>query len=358
MSTRPAIGRLLAVTLATTCVGLVAMVGPMPVEARTARIDPATLPRGADPTVPHMIEGTIVDGARTAPATARGDHVALWTTSRGYVVKDAVSPPGGATVTRLVFVSRTGRKRTIARFREYSSLTTAQAVSPSGRRIAWAVQPDEARLRTRIKVANPDTGRVLAVRAFRLTTVVAVTGNRVLLAHRVRWRNPETTWWDYRRDTLVKVADQAAVGADLRHDKVVFDRSTNGEFCNRVARLSQPSRTLWRSCRIYPHQWSPDGSRALATHTYFDAAGTDRWLTIDGRIGRPLGRVSGRLDWDAAWEDNRHFLTMAQGDSGTAAIVRCTVAGRCERASRLWPVPLPDDPSVYYAPPPVVLATD
>jgi hypothetical protein len=68
--------------------------------------------------------------------------------------------------------------------------------------------------------------------------------------------------------------------------------------------------------------------------------------------------VSGRLDWDASWEDNRHFLTMAQGDSGTAAIVRCTVAGRCERASRLWHVPLPDDPSVYYAPPPVVLSTN
>jgi hypothetical protein len=65
--------------------------------------------------------------------------------------------------------------------------------------------------------------------------------------------------------------------------------------------------------------------------------------------------ITGRLDWTATWEDDHHFLTLAQSDSGRAAIIRCDLSGDCERASRLWSVPVPAD--LYYAPPPVVLPT-
>ena len=92
------------------------------------------------------------------------------------------------------------------------------------------------------------------------------------------------------------------------------------------------------------------------THTYFDAAGTDTWWVGRGRSGRLVAAVGGRLDWRAVWEDDRHLLTLAQGDDGTAAIVRCDLDGACERASRLWDVPVPSEPSLYYASPPVVLA--
>ena len=34
-----------------------------------------------------------------------------------------------------------------------------------------------------------------------------------------------------------------------------------------------------------------------------------------------LGRITGRLAWDAVWEDDAHFLTLALGDSGQAAIM-------------------------------------
>lgn len=57
------------------------------------------------------------------------------------------------------------------------------------------------------------------------------------------------------------------------------------------------------------------------------------------------------------WEDDAHFLTLAQSDAGRAAIIRCDLTGSCERASRLWDVPVPPDPSLFYASPPVVLAT-
>lgn len=187
---------------------------------------------------------------------------------------------------------------------------------------------------------------------------VARTGERRLVARSPHWRHPATAWWDYRRDRVRRFHDQAAVRADLRHDRVVLTTSRIGEFCLRVAVLSSPRRTLWRSCGRAPHAWSRDGRHVLMTHTYFDAAGTDTWWVGDGRTGRPLAAVGGRLDWHAVWEDDAHFLTLAQSDDGTAAIVRCDLSGACERASRLWDVPLPEEPSLYYASPPVVLAAD
>lgn len=72
--------------------------------------------------------------------------------------------------------------------------------------------------------------------------------------------------------------------------------------------------------------------------------------------GRRLGQVDGRLDWNSAiWEDDTHFLTLAQGDSGKAAIIRCTVTGSCERASRMWSRPVEEH--AYYTAPPVLLAS-
>jgi hypothetical protein len=56
------------------------------------------------------------------------------------------------------------------------------------------------------------------------------------------------------------------------------------------------------------------------------------------------------------WEDDDHFLTLALGDSGQAAVIRCTVTGECERASRLFEVGKATSQPNYIAPP-VVLAS-
>jgi len=329
---------------------LAAVVLPLlPVSAASPRIDPAAMPRGADPAVVHLVRDTIRDGDRRIPATRRGEHGALWVVAGGYVVRDYNVGPRRST--RVVFISRTGERRVVAR----SRLWIEVRVSPTGRRMATQVWPNDLTQRSVITVSRPRTGRVVAQQELRLATLAALTDHRVLVGRRIRWKDPATVWWNYERKTVRRIHHQAAVAADVRHDKVVFDRSDDGEFCNRVAVLSRPARTLWRSCQVYPHQWSPDGARAIATHTYFDAAGTDRWWVVDGRTAQRQARITGRLDWDAVWEDDQHFLTKAQSDAGKAAVIRCDLTGSCERASRIWDVPLPDD-SLYYAPPPVVLA--
>lgn len=322
----------------------------LPAGAGSTRIDPAALPRGGDPAVAHLVRDTIRDGHTRIPATTAGRHDALWEMADGYVVRD--HGVGRRDLVRVTFITRRGERRVVARSRGWISV----AVSPSGRSLAVQVPSTASGLQSVVTVIRPTEGRVVASRELRLATLAAVTDRRVLLGLRARWHDPATAWWSYRRDRLWRIADRAAVDADVTHDKVVLDTSSGGRFCYRVAALSRPARALWRSCRSRPRQWAPDGHHAIATHTYFDAAGTDRWLIVDGHTGNLGGRVTGRLAWDAVWEDDSHFLTLAQGDAGQAAVIRCDLSGKCERASRLWDVPVPPDPSVYYAPPPVILA--
>ena len=163
-----------------------------------------------------------------------------------------------------------------------------------------------------------------------------------------------TLWWRPAGDTVQKISDESVVGVDFRNDRIVFDVPRDAPACVRVARLSSFTRTLWRSCDLVPHLWSPDGDLALATHAYFDDVGTNLWATIGGATGARRSQVTGRLDWEAVWEDDRHFLTIAQGDDGMAAIIRCTTGGDCERASRLWDMGVPDYLPNYIAPPVVL----
>jgi hypothetical protein len=336
---------------ATTAAAAAAFVPQVGAAAEPPHIHPAALPRGHDPAVAYLVRDTIRDGRLRVPATKRGDHQALWVVAGGYIVRDI--NVGARQLTRVVYIRRSGERRVLAQSREWMAV----AVSASGRSVAFQRSSSSDGLRTVIAVFHPRSGRPIAHRELRLATLAGVTDHRVLVGMRARWRDPATVWWNYDHNRLRRIYHQAALSADVRHDKVVFDRSSVGEFCNRVAVLSRPARTLWRSCRIYPHQWSPNGRHAVATHTYFDAAGTDRWWVINGRTAVRQAQITGRLGWHAVWEDNGHFLLLAQSDAGKAAILRCSLTGSCQRASRLWNVPVPTEPSVYYASPPVVLAT-
>jgi hypothetical protein len=342
----------LRIALAAACAFSGALLTRPTADAAPAGIDPAALPRGDDPAVAHLVHDTIRDGAARIAATTRGRHEALWVVDGGYVVRDYNVGP--KRLIRVTFISSTGKRREIARSHDWIEV----AVSQDGGRLAFRRSLGPTGQRSVITVEDASDGTVVGKRELRLATLVAVTGTRVLVGRRFHWHHPATQWWNYGSDRLRKIADQAAVGADVRHDKLVLGTPSAGEFCNRVAPLSHPHRTLWRSCRIYPHQWSPNGARALATHTYFDAAGTDRWWVIDGSTAARQARITGRLDWDAVWEDDGHWLTLAQSEAGKGAIIRCDVTGDCERASRLWKDPLPSEPSLYYAPPPVVLSSN
>lgn len=336
--------------------GMIAGAGAwVPAAAGTTPVEPATLARGANPSIPYLVRDVIHDGSARVTATHRGQHLHLWVVKGGYVVQDLLPRHSRY---RLVFIGsggHAGERVVIGR----SHLDQSATVSAGGRRIAWTQGPNDLSTRTAVSVSDPLTGQVIARRTFRWARVLGVTRSRVLLTRRDRpvQVHPTTVWWNHRTHRVSTIARREAVRADLVHHRIVIATGQFDEpaFCNRVAPLTHPARTLWRSCSLAPHAWSPDGSRVLATHTYFDDVGTNRWFTLRASDATRLGQIRGRLDWDAVWEDNQHFLTLALGDSGQASIVRCTVGGRCERASRLWDVGKATSQPNYIAPP-VVLA--
>ena len=339
---------LIRLWVAAACAVSLALAPLTPSHADPDDLLPSALALGPEPALAHIVHDVLRDGERRIGLPARGQHEALWEVVGGYVVRTIDVGPRHRS--RVLFVADTGERRELARSRGW----IAVAVSTDRRRVAHHRTVSRTGERTVVTVTEPTSGRVVGQRRFRLATLVAVDGDRVLLGRRLNWRDPASAWWNYRADRVRRWYGQAAVSADLAHDRAVFDRQSAGEFCLRVALVSEPGHTLWRSCRVRPHRWSPDGSRALATHAYFDAAGTTRWWVLAGNGPVREATFAGRLDWHAVWEDDTHFLTIAQGDDGQAAIVRCDVTGACERASRTWSLPL--DPDLFYASPPVVLA--
>jgi hypothetical protein len=346
---------LVAATLAAlTLGGTVPAVSDQPAStaARPAappHIDPAALSRGADPKIPYLLGHRIRDGERSIRIAKAPNHLDLWETAGGYVVVDNF--PRAERTFRITAISASGKRSVLAR----PQFVAGSAVSPRGHRFAWSDQTGDLAVRSVIRVVNPRTGTLIAKRVFRNASVELVTDKRVLLTRTYRGDNTTTTWWNYRTDRVRQLSDKVALRADYRQGVVVLANRIPSR-CTQVARLAYPSKLLWRSCGITPHAWSPNGRHALATNIYFDMPGTDRWVITNGRTGKRLARVTGRLDWDIAWEDNRHFLAQAQSDSGKSAVIRCDLQARCERAGRLWNREVDEDQ--YFVGPPVVLASN
>jgi hypothetical protein len=325
---------------------------------RPVHIDPAALNRGDDPRIAYLVRDTIHDGDRRVRVWPRGRHWELWETDPGYVVWDSVGRRSGGPGFhwRVVAVDRDGDKRLLGRSKDL----LIPVVSPSGRRVALVNRQfpadDE---RAVIRVVHPHTGRVIARRTFGPDThATAVTDRRVLVDVPGSRRAPTLTWWwNYRSDTMRRVSGWRAIDADVRADRVVFSLRASGiTRCRRVAPLSHPRRTLWRECRLLTYHWNAKGTRALASLPpwQWDLPGTDRWVVVKGRSGEHTRQVVGQLNWGAAWEGNKRFLTIARNEQGRFAVIRCRFDGRCERASRLWQFPVAEDAVTL----PVTLAQD
>lgn len=324
--------------------GIAAIASQVPAQAASSPLDPSSLPRGADPSVPYLRHDTIHDGPLRVHATA-GEHSQLWRIARGYLVLDGSR--------RLVWVGRTGERQLLGR-----SVYTV-AVSPSRDRVVWGASPrGDFEPPVRFTVADVQTGSLVARRTFaRVLWASAITRHRVLLTTSAATPEPATTWWRIGRPELSRLAGEAALATDVRAGRVVFAAGAADEFCNRVAALSRPRHTLSRSCRFASHAWSPGARQALATRTYYDDAGTDYWSVVDSSTATRTSQVTGWLGWDPAWEDPRHFLVPAMGADGAAAVVRCGLRAHCERASRVWDAGSARRPP-YYVGPPVLLPSN
>ncbi|WP_156697771.1 hypothetical protein [Nocardioides sp. Leaf285] len=291
-------------------------------------LNPGQLERGAGPRVPRVLGTSIVDGSLEVPVDADeidllgpagDDYVVVAYDASGGVV-ERVSPDGS---TRVLRESNIGLNE----------------LSSDGSQLFDVVT--RGRDRTVVRVLDTTTGEVTARRGFPgfVDVLDAADGVAVLGGTAPR----RTISWDTATDETTRIVSRQGYRADLAADRLsTFSGDPYDGGCSRITPLSDPARTLWRSCDDIEVAASPGAGRLLTVPLLLDGPLSE--VAVRGAAGRLLGGYGTRGTFGPlVWEDDRTALITVYGVRRTA-VVRCTVAGpaedrTCERATRLIPTP-------------------
>ena len=295
--------------------------------APTIKVRPASLSRGQVPQVPYLFRRTLVHGDVHVRLPRGSDLLAA--SGRAYLV--SVRRPGKDPVLR---VQRDGSRRTILTTSNRYNLAAASDGTLLFRYRTLGKYPD---FRTVINVHDSVTGKRVSRRVFRgHAGILDATRSRVLLSKSAP--TPRTVWWNYKTNTIRKIAAQRGYFADVRVDRLATmtgDPYDGG--CSVLRRLSAPAQKLLRSCKERVEAVAPDGRRVATVDILSDGLGPGT-VTVRGYHGRQQARykVSG---WflEPVFETNRAVLMEANGRY-KSAVIRCE-AGACERSSALKAAP-------------------
>lgn len=298
-------------------------------------IDPGELSRGARPDTVYLRRGTIHDGSRTVDVPEAGRVSAFWRTASGHLVQLLLD---SGTRSRLVALNPDGDRTRIA-----EGPISHVEVSANGRRAAWIRHRQRSTSWVAV-VASSRSGERVSHRAFRGADVSIedFAAHRLLISkYTQRTDHPERTmWWNISTDRVRTYAKHSTVAADLSAGQVALTVPGDEPYvpCVEVRNVPRGERPDWLSCQLYPVNWSASGERAIGLDILSDGAATTRYYLLDADSGtRTLTLRGDSLGYGAVWEDARHVLLTAQDHgSGTAAVVRCSLGGNCERASALF----------------------
>lgn len=285
------------------------------VAAAPVEIEPARLARGADPAVPFVRGGEVVDGTRRVDVPGRRASV-LGRSDGGYVV---VSLVGRTWTTSRVGV--TSRPQTIVT----GPVPEFVELSDDG---GLVTVETNLRRRTRIDVHLASTGDLVRRGLFaRFPRVLDVQGERAVVG------GPDGGYlWNVRTNRRTVLDTGFVYEADISSDRLAsFDKDPYEGGCSQVSQLFSPRDLLWASCVEAVREFSPDGDRIVTQHKLTDGLGAGRLRerTVEGRLLATYDVDS--FFGSVAWEDDTHLLLEAYGES-RGALVRCS-EGDCERAS-------------------------
>ncbi|HET7388479.1 MAG TPA: hypothetical protein VFJ19_17635 [Nocardioidaceae bacterium] len=304
-------------------------------------VDPAALPQGAAPAVPLLDDG---DHARIL----RRGKAPITVTAREYTSYRPVRVKGGFLVYSfdpennypswhfLTFVGYRGQHHEVARGESvylFGGLT-----SPDGRAFAIHVGGDRSH---EIRVVRISDGTVIADRHFPgRTNIIGYRHGRVLL----RRGHHYTRWWDTHTNKLRTFDSRGTTpprdgpcslpaAADLSSGHVPLLRGHGDTAIVSVPR--HPQNVWWLHGGECPVVWSPNDEYVLTLAVIPHGSQPVETVRVrradDGRLVREF---QGAFDASTlAWEDGHTFLGYAS--STRSAVVRCTVAGDCERATGL-----------------------
>ena len=304
---------ILTAALAATVAGAPASAAP------TTTIKPAALPRGADVSIPHLEQKTVVDGA--VRIRIKAPVVRLLGKSGGAYVVGTANRMGGHG--RVFRVQPDGTRTQLARASIYQSQLSDDGVSIVSTRFP--------RNRTTVLTArSATTGATIASRSVRgYASVLDADAGRVLLG-----TDHETLLWSTGDDSLQRVARSWGYAGDLSADVIAgFNKDPYLGGCTVLRRLSTGER-LWRSCQERVTEFDADGSRMATVDILADGLGPG-YVAVRSTTGHRYGAYRVHRGWfgEIHFETPTALLLEANGPR-KAATVRCTDTG-CERASDL-----------------------
>lgn len=312
----------LSISLLTVLAAAAALAVPAGAAAPAVELQPQQLARGADIAIPHVEDGVFVDGARRIELPGTEARI-IGPSHGGWMVgTHRTNRVGEWRGGRVVHVMPDGTVRTVLRDIDPAIVQVSEDGS------ALLGVPDTGRSRAAVTVWSPISGAVSGSRTFRnWPEVVAANGAKVLVRTTTR-----TFWWNYarnevRRPLTRKLTDIASIEHDLL---VTYTKDPYLGGCMRLARLSRPKVTVWRSCRDRVAAISPDGTEILTFHILTDGLGPNeiRLREVDGtRLAAYATNWFG--SW--GWESPGTVLLDVNGKR-KASTVRCTL-GECENAT-------------------------
>jgi len=316
---------------------------PSPRTPAVIALAAADLPLGAAPAVPYVANGRLVDAATSialhlpsgiADVTAVARLGGSWVVAADVRASDGSTGPGAAvvvapdgSVTSAVDGSRTVSG--IAGAPDGSAVVVVDDGANGGRSTLTLLRDGQA------AVSSSVDGRWLPV-GF-------LDGTRVVLRNEDETASPAGRVWDVGTRRFLTSLSGRPTGAGggllgMWNGK----RTDSGQVvCSDLlsAEAGSTSR-LASSCSWQPQAFSVDGQRVLGSPAYGDGAGPTS-LAVLGRSLRPVTTFTGEFEDGAyAFEPDGSVLVVASGKArnrASYAVVRCTVDGRCERASQVFP---------------------
>ncbi len=284
-------------------------------------LQPGSLARGADPSVPVVVGNVLVDGARRVPLSgssvligaSRGDYVS-WTS-------DGASKPS------IWRVQPDGDATLLLRAREaYGSV-----LSTDGDLLAVPRTRVQAK-ETVVTVHDAVTGGVRHTTTFPgYANVLDLDGDDLVVGTTSPAR---TTTWNLSTGRKHRVSARTGYQADISSDRlaVLTDDPYDGG-CSVVSTLSDPAAILSESCTERVTDFSPDGRRLALVDLLTDGLGPNR-VTVRTADGRRVATYDAPFFFGLVrWETSEALLLQTNG-TRRSALVRCARAA-CERASRL-----------------------
>lgn len=307
-------------------------------------LDLSKLPAGRAPEVPWYAGGVIHDGARTTPVgnVEKGSMVSFLPVAGGYVVQVSCCERDGfgfPSTTRLIGVD--GKVR-----RVLPPGAAMPVASGDGRTLVWSEpvggdSPDSSFL-----AADAATGDERARTTVRGNFPTAVGFLRGLVA----WTDDEpdggvTGLWNPETGRVNRVEDlgQARATDGARRLLVTVDKAAdNPAPCVGAVASSRRSRELWRACDVMSESFSADRRYVFGRLGNGDAPPA---AVLDAATGRVVMEIGTPLVFGIYAEDGAGVTRPVVEHNGDLlvevtqerrqALVRCSVGGRCERATDL-----------------------